>query len=174
MFKWLFGKKDDEAPEVGGTAEIIVLNRRIGLPVDRAFGLFVDEMDSWWPRDLTWANERLAKIGIEPKIGGHAFEQDNAGAMSTWGTVLSLRRPDHIVFAWQIRPDRSAEPTEGAASRVDVRFVAVDPATTDLVLVHRDFPRHGEGWQAYRANMAGKQGWPRLIEAYAKAASGST
>jgi uncharacterized protein YndB with AHSA1/START domain len=171
MFKWLFGKKDDAA-EVGGTAELIVVNRRIGLPVDRAFSLFVDELNTWWPRDLTWAKDRLAEVGIEPKIGGHAYERDKDGAVSTWGTVLSLRRPEHIVLAWQIRPDRTPEPSGGAASRVDARFVSVDPNTTDLVLVHRDFPRHGDGWQGYRAGMAGKSGWPRLIEAYAKAAGG--
>jgi uncharacterized protein YndB with AHSA1/START domain len=172
MFKWLFGKRDDSAAEAGGTAEIVVMNRRVGAAQDRAFAVFVDEIHTWWPQDLTWAKENLDRVGIEAKIGGRAYERDKAGSLSTWGTVLSMRRPDHIVFAWQIRPDRSPEPSEASSSRVDARFVAVDPATTDVVIVHRDFPRHGDGWQAYRAEMAGKQGWPRLIEAYAKAAGG--
>ena len=172
MFKWLFGKKE-EAADVGGTAEIIVINRQIRMPIERAFAVFVDELHTWWPSDLTWAKERLDRIGIEPKIGGHGYERDMDGNTSIWGTVLSMKRPEHIVLAWQIRPDRTAEPSEAAASRVDARFVAVDRSTTDLILVHRDFPRHGEGWQAYRSAMASKQGWPRLIQAYAKTAGGA-
>lgn len=172
MFKWLFGKKDDSPAEAGGTAEIVVVNRRVGTPADRAFSVFVDELHTWWPRDYTWAKDDLDHIGIEAKLGGRAFERDKAAGMSTWGTVLSMKRPEHIVLAWQIRADRTPEPSEASSSRVDARFVAVDPQTTDVVIVHRDFPRHGEGWQAYRAQMAGKQGWPRLIEAYARAAGG--
>jgi uncharacterized protein YndB with AHSA1/START domain len=172
MFKWLFGRKD-ESTEAAGTPEIVVVNRRVGSPRERAFAVFVDEIHTWWPRDLTWAGENLDRVGIEAKIGGHAYERHKSGEMATWGTVLSLKRPEHIVLAWQIRADRSPEPSEAAASRVDARFVSVDPKTTDLVLVHRDFPRHGDGWQAYKARMAGKQGWPRLIDAYAKAVGGS-
>ena len=169
MFKWLFGRKD-EAAEAGGTAEIVVVNRRVKATSERAFAVFVDELHTWWPRDLTWARDNLDHIGIEAKIGGRAFERDRNAQTATWGTVLSMKRPEHIVFAWQIRADRSPEPSEAAASRVDARFITVEPQLTDVVVVHRDFPRHGEGWQAYKAQMAGKQGWPRLIEAYAKAA----
>lgn len=169
MFKWLFGRKADSS-DTGGTAEILVVNRRVGVPAERAFAVFVDEIHTWWPRDLTWAGDNLDKVGIEAKIGGRAYERDRNGGMATWGTVLSMKRPEHIVLAWQIKADRTPEPSEAAASRVDARFVVVDPRTTDVVVVHRDFPRHGDGWQAYKAQMGGKNGWPRLIEAYAKAA----
>ena len=171
MLKWLFGKKDETA-EVGGTAEIIVINRRVKATPERAFAVFVDEFDRWWPRDLTWAQDNLDTIGIEAKIDGLAYERDKSGKTSTWGKVLSLKRPEHIVFAWQIKADRTPEADERTASRVDVRFVAVDPETTDVVVVHRDFPRHGEGWQSYKSAMASKKGWPRLIDAYAKAVAG--
>ena len=62
-----------------------------------------------------------------------------------------------IVIAWQIRPDRSPEPEEGAASRVDIRLVPVEGGKTEMVLVHRDFPRHGEGWEKYKTQMAAKE-----------------
>jgi uncharacterized protein YndB with AHSA1/START domain len=172
MFKWLFGKKDEAVGAVGGTAEIIVINRRVKATPERAFALFVDEIGRWWPRDLTWAKDSLDAVGIEAKVGGRAFERDKAGAESPWGTVLSMRRPEHIVLAWQIKADRTPEASEATSSRVDVRFVAVDADTTDVVVVHRDFPRHGDGWQAYKAQMAGKDGWPRLMDAFAKSAAG--
>jgi hypothetical protein len=38
------------------------------------------------------------------------------------------------------------------------------------VVVHRDFPRHGDGWEKYRQAMAAKSGWPMLIDAYTRAA----
>jgi uncharacterized protein YndB with AHSA1/START domain len=169
MFKWLFGKKGDaEAPEVGGNAELIVISRRVKAPADKAFARFVDEIGTWWPKDLTWAKDNLAGMKIEPKLNGRATELSKNGGEEVWGTVLTVRRPDHLVLAWQIKADRTPEAEERTSSRVDVRFVPVDPETTEIVVVHRDFPRHGDGWQSYKAGMAGKDGWPRLIEAYAR------
>lgn len=172
MFKWLFGKgKDDDgaAADVGGTAEIIVISRRVPGTPEETFARFVDKLNDWWPRDLTWAGDNLAAIGIEPTLNGKAFEKDKAGAISVWGTVLTVKRPEHLVLAWQIKEDRSPEASANTSSRVDIRFVAIDPTTTEVVIVHRDFPRHGENWQSYKSAMASKKGWPRLIEAFAKA-----
>jgi uncharacterized protein YndB with AHSA1/START domain len=83
--------------------------------------------------------------------------------------VLTFARPHHIVFTWQIDFDRSPVPNLSLASRVDVRFTAPTPETTDVLVVHRDFPRHGPGWQKYRSNMASKSGWPKLLDAYVAA-----
>jgi hypothetical protein len=66
------------------------------------------------------------------------------------------------------------EPTEGSASRIDVRFVPVDDKTTEVVIVHRNFPRHGDGWQGYRAEMGGKTGWPQIADAFAKVAGSAS
>lgn len=167
MFKWLFGSKD-EAPAAGGTAELVVVSRKVRATRDEAFRGFVENLQAWWPRDMTWAGENLAEVGLEPKMKGTAFERAKDGTTRTWGTVLSFQRPEHIVIAWQISPSRAPEASEATASRVDVRFVPVDPQTTEVVVVHRDFPRHGDGWQGYRAQMAAKSGWPRLIDLYAK------
>ena len=172
MFKWLFGSKDEGA-NAGSSPEVIVISRKLKATPDAAFAMFVDKLGTWWPRDLTWGGANLAEIGLEPKMNGRAFERTSDGKFTVWGTVLSLHRPDHIVIAWQIKKDRSPEPSEATASRVDVRFVSVDAETTEVVIVHRDFPRHGDDWRAYRAAMGGKAGWPRLIDLYAKAVGGS-
>jgi uncharacterized protein YndB with AHSA1/START domain len=173
MFEWLFGKsKGDAAADTnaGGNGEVAVVSRRVPLPRAEAFAAFVDRIGSWWPRDATWSGERLATFGIEPRLNGRAFETDTSGDRRTWGTVLSVERPSHIVIAWQISANRDPELSEATSSRVDIRFSEIDPQTTEVVVVHRDFPRHGDGWQAYRAKMASKTGWPRLIELYAAAA----
>jgi uncharacterized protein YndB with AHSA1/START domain len=168
MFKWLFGGKD-KAGEATGPAELLVIERSVEAPVERAFAVFVDEIGSWWPREYTWAKDNLEEIGIEAKVDGHCYERRQDGSISVWGTVLTIARPEHIVFSWQIDADRSPVENVALASRVDVRFVAASPETTDIVLVHRDFPRHGPGWQKYRANMASRSGWPALLNRYDKA-----
>ena len=173
MFKWLFGKKDagGSAAEVGGNAEMIIVSTRVSAPPEKAFATFVDNFNTWWPRALTFSGEKLQSISIEPKMNGRAIEKNRDGGEIQWGTVLSVFRPNHIVIAWQITPDRQVADSEAMASRVDVRFVAGEAGTTEVVVVHRDFPRHGDGWEKYRKDMAGKSGWPTLIEAYAKAAN---
>lgn len=174
MFKWLFGKKADESggATVGGNAEMIVISARVKASPDKAFAAFVDGFNSWWPRAFTLGGDTLAEISIEPKMNGRAIERDKSGAETVWGTVLSFYRPSHIVIAWQITPNRTIADSEAMASRVDVRFVEAEPGTTEVVVVHRDFPRHGEGWEKYRATMGAKTGWPMLIAAYVKAVGG--
>jgi uncharacterized protein YndB with AHSA1/START domain len=168
MFKWLFGGREPRS-EAGGNAELIVVGRTVDAPPERAFEVFVDRFGSWWPRERTWAGGELADTIVTAATNGRCFERRNDGTEAVWGTVLTVSRPDHIVIAWQIGPDRTPEASEATASRLDVRFVAGDGGGTDVVVVHRDFPRHGDGWRKYRAEMAGKQGWPMLIEAYARA-----
>ncbi|MCP4380060.1 MAG: ATPase [Hyphomicrobiales bacterium] len=173
ILKNLFGKKSDAGGiEVGGTKELLHLTQPVGVPVDRAFEVFVDELASWWPGDYTWSGSQLKTIGIEPAMGGACFEETVDGTRKVWGSVLAFSRPDHIVLAWQITPNREPEPNEAAASRVDVRFSPSDDGGTNVLLVHRDFFRHGEGWEKYREEMASKKGWPHKIGLYAKATEG--
>lgn len=166
MFKWLFGgKKEDEgAALAGGNAEVVVVTRKVDVPRETAFAAFVDRFDQWWPRERRMAG---GAITVEPSYNGKVRESGEV-----IGTVLSFSRPEHLVIGLQLGPNKKLEPSEATASRVDVRFAALDPNTTEVVVVHRDFPRHGDGWQSYRAEMASKTGWPALIEAYAKTVAG--
>ncbi len=169
VFKSLFGRKDTGGVEVGGTKELLHLSKPIHAPVERAFAVFVDEFDRWWPRDYTWGKDQLKRIAIEPKMSGACYEETSDGERRIWGTVLAFERPSHIVLAWQITADRMPEEHEATASRVDVRFTPGEDGVTNVLVVHRDFFRHGEGWEKYREQMASKQGWPYLIDLYAKA-----
>ena len=175
IFKALFGRKDDAggASQVGGTKDLLTLSQAVDVPPERAFQVFVDEFDRWWPRDYTWGKADLAEIAIEPKMGGRAFERGKDGSERVWGKVLSFDRPHHIVVAWQITPDRGAEESDSTASRLDVRFSPLADGRTNVLLVHRDFFRHQGDWEKYRNDMAGKAGWPQIIAAYARAANGA-
>jgi hypothetical protein len=173
MFKWLFGGKDKDSSggaEAGGNAEMVIVSTRVKATPDQAFATFVEGFNDWWPRAMTYGGDKVATVSIEPKMNGRAIEKNKDGSEVQWGTVLSFFRPNHIVVAWQITPNRQLADSEAMASRVDVRFVETEPGTTEVVVVHRDFPRHGDGWEKYRKDMAAKSGWPSLIDAYTKAA----
>ena len=174
IFKALFGRKDESAaaaPAVGGTKDLLTLSQPVDVPPERAFQVFVDEFDRWWPREYTWGQANFAEIGIEPKMGGRCYERDKDGNERVWGKVLAFDRPHHIVIAWQISPDRTPEESEATASRLDVRFSPLDGGRTNVLVVHRDFFRHQGDWEKYRNDMAGKKGWPMIIAAYAGAAT---
>jgi uncharacterized protein YndB with AHSA1/START domain len=175
MFKWLFGNKDDSGGggDTRGVKELLVVSRTVKATPERAFAVFVDEFGKWYPAKYTLAGDNLAEIVIEPRMNGRAVERDRQGGETVWGTVLSFFRPSHMVLAWQIGPDGSVIDNEAGASRVDVRFVAKEDGTTDVVLVHRDFPRYGPGWEKYLAKMSVKEGgWPLLMDRYARAVAG--
>lgn len=177
MFKWLFGNKGESGGGSGGEAtrvkELLVVSRVVAATPERAFSVFVDDFAKWWPAQYTFSGNNLAEIVIEPKMNGRAFERDKGGGETVWGTVLSYFRPSHLVLAWQISPDRTIIDSEAGASRVDVRFVAQGPDKTEVVLVHRDFPRHGAGWEKYLHKMSVKEGgWPLMMDRYAKVVAG--
>jgi len=167
MLGWLFGRKSGGGDgAVSETRELITLNRSVDATPAKAFEVFVDRLATWWPKANTWAGDKLQTIVIEPKYGGRCYERGPAGEQ-VWGKVLTVDRPSHLVYTWQIRADRTPEPSEASASRVDLRFIALPTGKTEVLLVHRDFPRHGDGWEKYKADMA--KTWPGLMDAYLKA-----
>jgi uncharacterized protein YndB with AHSA1/START domain len=177
MFKWLFGDKEKSGGSGSGDAsrvkELLVVSRVVAATPERAFSVFVDDFAKWWPAQYTLSGDKLAEILIEAKMNGRAIERDKGGGETVWGAVLSCSRPSHLVLAWQIAPDRTVIDNEANASRVDVRFVAQEPDKTEVVLVHRDFPRHGAGWEKYLHRMSVKEGgWPLMMDRYAKAVAG--
>ena len=135
-----------------------------------AFALFAEELGRWWPREYTWGQDALVRIGIEPRVGGRCYEIGPHDFHSDWGRVLLWELPHRLVLAWQISPDRAPEPNPSKASEVEVRFEYLDESQTQVVLEHRAFDRHGVGGASYREAMASAQGWPFILQRYAEAA----
>lgn len=133
----------------------------------QAYRIFVEEFGAWWPKDYTFAQERLEAIGVEGRPGGRCFERDVEGAEQVWGTVTEAQGPERLVFLWQITPSRSIESDADKASEVEVRFVPAGAGRTDVHLVHRRFARHGAGWETYRDTMASDYGWTLCLERFA-------
>jgi len=133
---------------------------------DNAFRRFVDEIDTWWPAEYTWAGKALQELTMGAHVGGLCSEIGPHGFRCDWGRVLAIHRPERIVLAWQIGPDRLPVPDPERASEVEVRFREAEDGTSRLELEHRSFSRHGEGAADYLAAMSADHGWPYILSRY--------
>jgi uncharacterized protein YndB with AHSA1/START domain len=149
--------------------QAIRLSMVVPASLDQAFDIFTAGLANWWPAEYTWSQEVLETIAIEPGEGGHCFERGPHGFRCDWGRVLVWEPPHRLVFTWQISPKREPEPDPAKSSEVEVRFVSEEPSHTRVEFEHRHFARHGEGGAEYRAALDSPQGWPYILDCYAKA-----
>jgi uncharacterized protein YndB with AHSA1/START domain len=140
-------------------------------PIERAFAVFREQVDSWWPRAYRLGESERADVVLEPRAGGRWYEQLVDGTQYDWGQVLAWDAPDHLVLSWQIAPNFTPEADAERASRVDVRFAADGAERTVVTMVHSEFERHGEGWESMREGVAHEGGWPGIMAAYAELAA---
>jgi uncharacterized protein YndB with AHSA1/START domain len=155
---------------VTGTLPPIRASVTVGLPLRRAFDLFV-AIGRWWPLAYTYAGDQFDTAEIEPLTGGRWFERALDGRETAWGLVRAFAPPERIVLSFAVSPTRTPEPPE-RASEVEVRFRAEGAGRTRLDLEHRDFARHGKGAREMRDGMDSRQGWPLILASYARAARG--
>jgi uncharacterized protein YndB with AHSA1/START domain len=152
-------------PDAAAHASITV---DVGL--ERAFSVFTDGMDTWWPREHTIGEAPLAEIVLEPRVGGRAYGRDVNGGESDWGRVLVYEPPTRVVFSWDINLQWKRETDPARASEVEVRFVPDGPARTRVELEHRHLERHGDGWEQMRDAVGSPDGWNRGLVRFAAAA----
>ncbi len=143
----------------------------VDAPIERAFAVFTDGIDRWWPREHTIGAAPMAKIVLEPRSGGRAYTIDVNGDECDWGRVLAYEPPARVVFSWDITVAWQQEPDPKRCSEVEVRFIAQNPGRTSVKLVHRHLDRHGEGWERIRDAVASEGGWTMTLARYAGAAN---
>lgn len=142
----------------------------VPLPPSDAFALFTRRLAEWWPREYTWSQSVLEDIGIEARPDGLCYERGPHGFRCDWGRVLAWEPPGRLVLAWQISPRREPVPDPEQASTIELRFAAEADGRTRVTLEHRDFDRHGDDSESYRAALASEHGWPYILSRYATAA----
>ena len=64
-----------------------------------AFALFAERLVDWWPREYTWAQDTLQRIGVDPQIGGRCYEIGPHEFPADWGRVLAWDRPARLLLA---------------------------------------------------------------------------
>ena len=137
----------------------------------RAFAIFTDDMDSWWPRSHHVGKTPLKANLIESRPGGRCYSQHEDGTECDWGTVLVWEPPQRIVLAWQVSATWQSEPDLAKASEVEVTFTALDGGLTRVDLEHRHLERVGPTAAAYRAALDSPTAWEGLLAAFAARAS---
>ena len=143
----------------------------VDAPQERAFTVFTDGIDSWWPREHTIGEAELKQMVLEPKVGGRAYGIGVDGSESDWGRVLAFDRPNRIVVSWDITLQWKHEPNVARTSEFEVRFIPDGPDRTRVELEHRHLERHGEGWEAMRDAVGSPNGWQGGLELFAAAAA---
>jgi len=137
----------------------------------RAFAIFTDDMDSWWPRSHHIGKTPLESMRIEGRSGGRCYSQHEDGTECDWGTVLMWEPPRRLVLAWQVSTTWQTEPDLAKSSEVEVTFTALDGGLTRVDLEHRHLDRVGADAAAYRAALDSPTGWDGLLVAFAARAS---
>jgi uncharacterized protein YndB with AHSA1/START domain len=135
--------------------------------VERAFALFTERFDRVKPREHNMLAVDIEETVFEPRVGGHIYDRGVDGSECRWATVLAYDPPERVVFSWNIGPTWQIETDPARASEVEVRFVAEGPDSTRVVLEHRHFERHGDGWESVRGGVDDPAGWPLYLRRYA-------
>jgi uncharacterized protein YndB with AHSA1/START domain len=144
----------------------------VNASLDRAFAVFTDGFDTWWPRTHHIGASPMKRAILEGKAGGRCYTEQVDGTDCDWGTILAWDPPHRFVIAWQITPDWKYEPDLVKSSEVEIRFTAEPDGKTRVDLEHRHFSRCGEGAERMRAAVAGDMGWTGILQLFAAAAEG--
>lgn len=156
------------SPQAADTA--VTTSITVDAPIERAFTLFTDGMNTWWPPEHHILETTLADMVFEPRVGGHIYDRGVDGSECRWARVLVYERPSRIVFSWDIGLDWKLEPDPARTSEVEIRFIADGPAQTTVELEHRNIDRHGEGWERMRDAVGSPDGWNVGLRRFAEAA----
>jgi uncharacterized protein YndB with AHSA1/START domain len=155
-----------QAADTTTTASILVL-----APPERAFRVFTDGIDSWWPREHTIGEAPLKEMVLEPRVGGRAYGIGVDGSESDWGRVLVFEPPRRLVVSWDISLEWKYQANVALCSEFEVRFIPEAADRTRVELEHRHLDRHGEGWEAMREAVGSPNGWQGGLELFAAAAA---
>jgi uncharacterized protein YndB with AHSA1/START domain len=134
---------------------------------ERAFHVFTEGFDTWWPRTHHIGTAPMKKAIIQGLVGGRCYTEQTDGRDCDWGTVLVWNPPHCIVLAWQIDGQWQYQPDLAKASEVEVRFTPASDGATRVDLEHRHLARHGTDAEAVRKGVDSPNGWSGLLQLFA-------
>jgi uncharacterized protein YndB with AHSA1/START domain len=138
-------------------------------PQEKAFAVFTDGFDRWWPRSHKIGQEALEQAVLEGREGGRWYERDTDGSECDWGKVLVWEPPSRLVLAWQITGEWAYD--ADFLTEVEVTFVPDGPNRTRVEVHHRGLEAYGDQEDEMRRQFNSPGGWSSLLEAFAAAAS---
>ena len=130
----------------------------VGCTVAKAFRLFTDEIDSWWPLATHSVGQSDAQACFfEGREGGRIYESGGDGSIHLWGTVTAWDPPARVVFSWH--PGRDAS----TAQEVELSFSECAGGTR-VDLEHRGWEILGE--KAESTRNAYESGWVGVLDSF--------
>ena len=139
----------------------------VAAPAEKAFKVFTEGFDTWWPRSHHIAKVDMAEAIIEPRVDGRWYERGVDGSECVWGQVLAWDPPRHVALSWHLNGQFEYDPDPAKASRVEVTFTQMSDSATEVELVHTNLDRH-DNWAELRSGIAGDGGWPSLMQMFGK------
>lgn len=140
----------------------------VAASVDRAFRVFTDGIDTWWPREHHIGASPMARFILEPRAGGRWYSVCEDGSECDTGKVLAWDPPRRVLLAWQITAEWKYDPS--FVTEVEVTFTPEGPRRTRVDLEHRDLDRFGAGAADMRKGIDSSGGWTLTLETFARAA----
>ena len=136
---------------------------RLEAPIAHAFQVFTSGLTRWWPPNHGIGKKPIAKVLLEPRLGGHWLEISEDGTETEVATIIHWEPPHRLIMLWQV--NAQWKPDSTMQSEVDVRFTAETPNATRVELLHHKFESMGaEAGASMRKDVAG--GWPGLIDRF--------
>jgi uncharacterized protein YndB with AHSA1/START domain len=136
-------------------------------PIERAFQVFVDDFGQIKPPEHNLLKVELAETVFEARAGGRVFDRGVDGSECHWARVIAYEPPDRVVLGWHIDGRWQIETDPARTSEVEVRFIPDGQGRTRVELEHRNFERHGDGWEGVRDGVGSPGGWPLYLDRYA-------
>jgi len=147
------------------TNEIVIKKSvTVAVPVDEAFRVFTEEMETWWPlRTHAVDTENSDTVVMEGRKGGRLFERGTGGEEHVWGIVQSWEPPQRVGYTWH--PGRG----EDTAQEVEVTFTPEGDGTR-VEVRHWGWEKLGDRLDETIASY--NEGWDLVLGRYAEAANG--
>ena len=144
--------------------------RTIDVPCSQAdaFAVFVNDMPTWWPLgrfSISAKGKTVPRsLSVEAKPGGRIVEVGHDGTEHLWGTIRSFQPNDLVSMDFHMGTGPEL------ATLVEVRFTAVEPELTRVVLTQSNWEAAGEMANMLRGGYG--VGWTVIFEeAFARAAA---
>ena len=130
----------------------VLVEVKIEAPAGRVWEALTADVRHWWPRDF-YAGENPVKFVIEPKLGGHMFEDWGDGQGLVWATVTGVRHGALLQLSGELSKDFG-----GPARTLTAITLKEEGGTTTVALSETVFGRVSE-------KTAGSmdEGWKHLI-----------
>lgn len=128
---------------------------------EKAFTVFTDGFDRWWPRTHYIGDSPLKAAIIEPRVGGRWYSVHEDGHEGLWGEVLAWEPPARLLLAWRLDHGFGYDPN--LLTEVEVRFIPEGDDGTRVEFEHRHLERFGDTAAALATIQSMDGGWGMIL-----------